>query len=202
MGQSLRNGVLPQPCLEGQGGMVAPLVSRSSFPSSIWAEQVKPKRSHLRAVVLCAAVLLLSMDGSRSIGMVEPTSQEAYFRFDYPPYLDTFVIQLRDATLIDEARAMLAGELPSLHIMGQVVKQPADYNPAWSYHLDTGTIRFFHSAVEVCDETIASVEQHLEEVCGSFLPGCTWCPWGSRLIEEVPPPFEPTTWLYFPLITR
>ena len=31
------------------------------------------------------------------------------------------------------------------------------------------------------------VEDHLDEACGAFLPGCHWCPWSSRLVDEVKP---------------
>lgn len=128
-------------------------------------------------------------------------NEEAYFRFDYPPAPETFVIQLTDPALIDQARDMLAGIVPVRHVMGQIVKQPATYNRPWSYHLEPESIQFFLSAIEVCDATIAYVEEHLDEACGEFLPGCTWCPWGSRLIEEVPPG-EFMRWMYIPLITR
>ncbi|GAB2857045.1 hypothetical protein GCM10022221_65790 [Actinocorallia aurea] len=26
---------------------------------------------------------------------------------------------------------------------------------------------------------------HLDEACGAFLPGCHYCPWSSRLVDEV-----------------
>ncbi|WP_420845269.1 BP74-related protein [Nocardia arizonensis] len=28
-------------------------------------------------------------------------------------------------------------------------------------------------------------EDHLDEACGAFLPGCFWCPWSSRLTREI-----------------
>ena len=134
-----------------------------------------------------------------------PLSQSdgmAYFKFYCPPNPETFIFQLNDPALISQARSMLAGLRPSLHIMGKVVRQPAVYNRPWSYHLEPNSIQFFHSAVELCDETIVSVEQHLDEVCGNFLPGCTWCPWSSRLVEEVGPPVETIPRLYLPLVVR
>jgi hypothetical protein len=104
--------------------------------------------------------------------------------------------------LIDEARSMLAGLRPARHIMGQIVKQPAAYNPPWSYHLNPSTIQFFNAAIEVCDASITAVEENLDQVCGAFLPGCIWCPWSSRLIDEVQPPVGETPRLYLPIITR
>ena len=113
-------------------------------------------------------------------------SDEAYFRFDYPPRPATFVIKLIDPEKIQEARDILAGrQTDATHIIGIIVKESADYNAPWSYHLDSSTIGFFEVAVEVCDAGIQYTEDHLDEACGAFLPDCRWCPWGSRLIEEV-----------------
>ena len=111
----------------------------------------------------------------------------AYFEFDYPPSTEHFVFQLDDPQKIDQARRMLSGQLPPRHIGGKIVKQPAPYNPPWSYHLDPDSIVFFDQAIEICDASIQGVEDHLEEACGAFLPGCVWCPWGSRLLAEVTP---------------
>ena len=127
---------------------------------------------------------------ARPAGMVAVASrgalsEEAYFQFDYPPAPETFIFKLADPTKIQEARDMLGGLKPTRHVMGVIVKQPASYNPPWSYHLDPASVTFFESAIEVCDATIRYVEDHLDEACGAFLPGCTWCPWGSRLLAEV-----------------
>jgi hypothetical protein len=159
-------------------------------------------RPILQALLIMLALLPPANIYREDVLSTRQLDEPAYFRFDYPPYPETFVIQLTDPELIDEARAMLAGQQQPRHVMGQIVKQPAAYNPPWGYHLDSNTIQFFNSAIEVCDASIGYVEQHLVEACGAFLPGCIWCPWGSRLIEEVRPPVGETRWLYLPLITR
>jgi hypothetical protein len=38
------------------------------------------------------------------------------------------------------------------------------------------------------------------EVCDSLLPNCDWCPWGSRLLDEVT--IAPALGVYLPLIAR
>jgi hypothetical protein len=62
------------------------------------------------------------------------TKTPAHFLFDYPPHKDTFVIKLRDADRIAEARRIVAGT-PSggTHVGGVIVKEPAPYNQPWSY---------------------------------------------------------------------
>ena len=156
----------------------------------------------LRAGLVLAAVLLPLNSGDWVALPTQRPGEQAYFRFDCPPYPETFIIQLSDPELIDEARSMLAGLRPARHIMGQIVKQPAAYNPPWSYYLNPSTIQFFNAAIEVCDANITAVEENLDQVCGAFLPGCIWCPWSSRLIDEVQPPVGETPWLYLPIIIR
>jgi hypothetical protein len=75
-----------------------------------------------------------------------------------------------------------------MHIMGTVVKRSTRWNSPWSFHLAPKSIQFFEVAIEVCDASIQYVEDHLDEVGGAFLPGSVWCPWGSRLIAEIPRP--------------
>ncbi|WP_437947411.1 hypothetical protein WME98_42625 [Sorangium sp. So ce296] len=97
-----------------------------------------------------------------------------------------FIFEITDQAKIDEARKILSGEEPSkVHVMGRIVKAPKDYNPNWSFHLDPTTITFFAIAIEVCDADTQYVEDHLDEACGAFLPGCHWCPWASKLTREV-----------------
>jgi hypothetical protein len=40
-------------------------------------------------------------------------------------------------------------------------------------------------SIEVCDAATTYVEEHLDEVGGAFLPGRRWCPWSSRVLEEI-----------------
>ncbi|TQM29489.1 calmodulin [Nocardia bhagyanarayanae] len=97
-----------------------------------------------------------------------------------------FIIRLTNEQRIEEARRILSGEEQmSVHVMGRIRKQTVDYNPGWSFYLDPDTITFFTMAIEVCDAAINYVEDHLDEACGAFLPGCFWCPWSSKLTREI-----------------
>ncbi|MBV8096339.1 MAG: hypothetical protein JO212_14995 [Acetobacteraceae bacterium] len=114
---------------------------------------------------------------------------EAYFRFiqGRDPG-KSFVIKLTDPAKIEQARRILSGkETAQTHVLGRIRKQPVPYNPGWDYHLDSDSIGFFEVAIEVCDANMQYVEDHLDEAGGPFLPGCFWCPWDSRLVEEVQP---------------
>ncbi|NEU71674.1 calmodulin [Hassallia byssoidea VB512170] len=111
---------------------------------------------------------------------------EAYFAFETRPNEKPFTIKLTDPEKIQKARDILSGkETDTIHVMGRIKKIPADYNSNWDYQLDSSTISFFPVAIEVCDATTNYVNDHLDEVCGAFLPGCFWCPWSSKLVKEV-----------------
>ena len=113
-------------------------------------------------------------------------SGEAYFAFDYPPAPETFVFRLTDPQKIQHARNILSGaEQEKVHVMGRIRPIQVEYNQPWEFHLDPDSIDFFAYAIEVCDAHPNYVNDHLDEACGAFLPGCIWCPWGSRIVKEV-----------------
>jgi len=97
-----------------------------------------------------------------------------------------FVFQLTDPDKIQQALDILSGnETEKVHVIGKIVKRKAPYNPQWDYFLNPDSISFFAVAIEVCDATMQYVDDHLDEACGAFLPGCMWCPWSSKLTREV-----------------
>ncbi|KAI7884482.1 uncharacterized protein EV154DRAFT_522284 [Mucor mucedo] len=113
-------------------------------------------------------------------------AETAYFAFKTYGSTDDFVIQLTDDKLIKHARDLVSGattDEPHLH--GRIRKQTASYNPKYSFQLDPATIGFFNMAIEVCDAYLPYVEEHLDEACGAFLPGCVYCPWTSQITREI-----------------
>ncbi|MEV4564035.1 calmodulin-binding protein [Nonomuraea sp. NPDC049419] len=137
-----------------------------------------------KVVAVLAAITMLGLTTATPAHAVG----EAYFRFTDSHGYHRFTIQLRDADKIAHARRVLSGaKTRQVHVLGRIHKYPASYNHPWSYHLDPGTIGFFEVAIEVCDSTIEYLEDHLDEAGGAFLPGAYWCPWSSRLVDEVRP---------------
>lgn len=111
---------------------------------------------------------------------------DAYFAFKTHGSQNDFIVKLTDDTKIQIARDILSGkQKETTHVMGRIKKNAAPYNPHYSFHIDPDTVSFFQIAIEVCDATIPYVEEHLDEACGAFLPGCYWCPWSSQLTKEV-----------------
>ncbi|MFI0367101.1 calmodulin-binding protein [Actinomadura sp. 1N219] len=145
---------------------------------------IKGPRAIAGAVALALAGLLV-MAAARPADAAP--SAAAHFVFTDMASDDEAVIELTDPAEIQHARDLINGTATdNPQVMGKIVKQPASYNPGWSYHLDPATIQFFEIATEVCDASISYVEEHLDEAGGAFLPGLTWCPWGSRVLREVP----------------
>ncbi|HEX8048630.1 calmodulin [Rhizobium sp.] len=110
-----------------------------------------------------------------------------YFAFEEPSSPGKeFIIELTDQEKIDHALRIISGEEQSrIHVHGRIVKRTAPYNPRFNFYMDPSTIDFFEVAIEVCDATMNYVEEHLDEACGAFLPGCHWCPWDSKVTREI-----------------
>lgn len=110
----------------------------------------------------------------------------AYFAFRQYRGDEEFIFELTDEDKIAHARRIISGEeTERVHVLGKIRKQKKPYNPMWDYHLDPDTISFFQVAIEVCNANMRYVEDHLDEACGAFLPGCFWCPWDSRVTREI-----------------
>jgi hypothetical protein len=123
---------------------------------------------------------------------------------DYSNVNDTsqhFVARIIDDAMIAVARRELNQTEDFRIIAGDIVKSPVDWNPGWSYHLSPESIHFGDFFIEVCDASATYVEEHLDEVGGAVLPNSVWCPWGTRVLEELqvipnytaPPPVTTTS---------
>jgi hypothetical protein len=128
--------------------------------------------------LILIVILAVSASGQQD----DPSA--AYFVFDYPPHASTFIIKVTDPQTIQQARDILATGSRKI-VTGTIIKQPVYYNPPWSYHLDPKSISFRESAAEVCDATMQYIEENLD----TAFPD--WCPYGSRLLREIPPPTKP-----------
>lgn len=114
----------------------------------------------------------------------------AYFTVsDGANHLDNpfLVIKLTDPIKIQKARNQINGIEPKLHIIGNILKGKACYNPSYNFYYNSDTINFFEMAMEVCDANFKYVEEHLDEIGGAFLPGNILCSWGSYLVSEILP---------------
>jgi hypothetical protein len=104
--------------------------------------------------------------------------------FRVEPAPETFIFKLTDPQRIQQARDILATGSGKI-VSGTIIKQPVYYNSPWSYHLDPRSIEFVDIAIELCDSTIRGLEDNRD----TAYPG--WCPWGSQLLKEIPPPAKP-----------
>jgi hypothetical protein len=108
----------------------------------------------------------------------------AYFVFKSDGHPETFVFKLTDPQKIQQARDMLTTGTRKI-ISGTIIKQPVFYNSPWSYHLDPKSIGFTDFAIELCDAAIRWLEDNRD------IAFSDWCPWGSVLLKEIPPPEKP-----------
>ncbi len=120
--------------------------------------------------------------------IAEKSQGEAIFSFvQWSPAgeLKEFFFKLKDKNQIAEARRLLASKYKT-HVAGIINPIEAKYNPEWSFQMKPETVNFFLGVyIEVCDANVTYVEQHIDEVGGSFLPGGQWCPWSSQLAREI-----------------
>ncbi|WP_196814933.1 S1/P1 nuclease [Mesorhizobium sp. L2C067A000] len=112
----------------------------------------------------------------------------AYFTFEQAgpnnSPSNSFVFKLVNQKTIAMARKILKTGMDR-HVQGTITVTKAPYNPQWSYSLVPESIGFFEQAIELCDANMAQVEQHLDEIGGSYLPKAHWCPWSSQLKAEI-----------------
>lgn len=131
-------------------------------------------------------ILLTPNDAVVFDKLLETECSSAYFEFRGSNKKDFFVMKLVDPATIEHARAILRGdETSAIHPQGTIVSERVPYNPRWSYHFDPASISFFREAIELCDANMGFIEEHLDEVGGSFLPNAHWCPWSSKLVREI-----------------
>lgn len=96
-----------------------------------------------------------------------------------------FVARISTESVIPEARQEL-NKTDGFKIMAGIIETtPVDWNPRWSFHFIPETVFFGELFIEVCDSSTSYIEEHLEDVGGAFLPGNQWCPWGTRVLEEL-----------------
>jgi hypothetical protein len=106
-------------------------------------------------------------------------------RSDIMNTAEHFVARIIDPATIAQARAELVKEEGFKIIAGTIEKTAVDWNPGWSYHLLPDTIFFGDFFIQVCDASATYVEENLDAAGGSFLPRLQWCPWGTRVLEEI-----------------
>lgn len=110
---------------------------------------------------------------------------------------DTYslTIKLTDQEKIDHAREIIQynGSFPDggidyeSNVLGKVIKEPADYNLGWSFHLEPSTIDFWDLAIMQCQWPPIVIENNLpDNICtGTILgPDCILC-WGTPFEEVI-----------------
>lgn len=96
-----------------------------------------------------------------------------------------FVARITDPMVIATARAEL-NKMDGFQIISGTINATAvAWNPGWTYHIEPDTVFFGEVFTEVCDANVEFVEENLGDVGTDFLPNNQWCPWESRVLEEL-----------------
>lgn len=114
-----------------------------------------------------------------SIADYRIASEVAFFEFvkdDENP----FVVMLQDGRKIKTARDMLTGSRPAMKLVGEVVAEPAGYNPNYSYYLSPDSIVFFDENGGSCDDSFSLVNENAGQWAGQ-----TFCSVSATISREI-----------------
>lgn len=89
---------------------------------------------------------------------------------------EQYRVELTDATDIDIARRLLAGEEAPGIPNGLVLPGDGGVNAPWSWHIDPQDFEWAEVTTEVCD----GLPSHVEE---GTLSGTRFCPWSARVVD-------------------
>lgn len=88
---------------------------------------------------------------------------------------EEYKIRLTDATDIEIARKLLAGEQAPNIPNGIVVRGDPDVNVGYSWHIDPDSVEFADMTTEVCDGRPSDVEN-------GVITSDRYCPWSARVV--------------------
>jgi len=143
----------------------------------------------LLGATMLAALALAGCQSSDGAKPAQAARTVAYFKVSGAKPENDFVIALKKPEQIEAARAIVSGaETAKVRVNGIVVPGKVAWNKPWSFYVDPDSISFFELGSVGCSAATSTVEARLSEVGGSFLPGRRWCPFSSRVSEEIAAP--------------
>jgi hypothetical protein len=92
---------------------------------------------------------------------------------------EEYRIRLTDPDDIAAARKLLAGEAAPNIPNGRVVRGDADVNVGYSWHIDSASVEFADTAIEICDGRPSDVEKRV-------ITSDRYCPWSAKVVAIAP----------------
>lgn len=139
--------------------------------------------------ILCALLCLACDNGDDNVlPCPDPQQGTRYFRFMHDSGAQ-FVAWTNIGVVLGKVDAELS--LPyderTMHINGAILddNRTCPVNPGWSWYFDPADWDLAEISIEVCDGNPQFVEVNLED----YLNIGRYCPWGSRVLEEIGKPF-------------
>lgn len=144
----------------------------------------------LRFLIFCGLAATAAIHAQPAGSNMSAPRYFAFVSYAGTPKIEAneFIIQIDDPALAEQYAQMVRNNTlqPRIAFTGTVVPGRAPYNEAWAFHVDPASVQLGGAShIEVCDSAPEYVEEHLQEVGGSFLPGAEWCPWSMHVSREV-----------------
>jgi hypothetical protein len=116
-----------------------------------------------------------------------PRPERRYFRFVEAASGETFVAATADSLALAQVEAELARPPADRNklIIGSIERGDGLYPDGYPWHFVPDAWRLADLATEVCDGRPSYVSAHVDYFVDEV---GRYCPFGSRLVEEVPPP--------------
>jgi len=129
------------------------------------------------------ALLVLGCDSRR------PTEPTRYFRFIHESDSSTYVAATSDPEVLSTVDRQLEKPLDERgkFITGPIERGDGGHNHGYDWHFVPDEWALTQVAVEVCDGHPDYVNDHLDTFVDEV---GRYCPWHSRVLEEIPPPEE------------
>lgn len=135
------------------------------------------------SLVLAVSVIIFGCDSSGG----SPGDDTRYFRFVHTSDSSTYVAATTDSAALAQVEAQLQKpfEQRTKFISGPIAHGDGGHNDGYPWHFVEGEWQLTQVAVEVCDGHPTYVSQNVDyfvEEVGRY------CPWSSRVLEEVEAP--------------
>ena len=121
---------------------------------------------------------------------LEASSDTRFFEFEHTSSGKTFIAWTNETSILESIDAQLA--LPvnqrAMHINGPIARLPEgceNLNRDWSWYHKPNEWTLTDFSIELCDGDPQYVEENLDE----YIRIGGYCPWGSRVLQEISNPF-------------
>jgi hypothetical protein len=96
-----------------------------------------------------------------------------------------YIVRITDPTTIELARKEVNKQSGYSIVSGTIQKQPAVWNPNWTFFVRPSTVGLGQIFSQTCDVSVKYIQLDLQDAGGTYLPNLYWCPSNSRILREL-----------------